>query len=145
MTDRGLPSKNHILLVEGKSDLHVVVHICKQHECTPPCISNKESIDKLLQSIGPEINVSERQTVGILVDANDDLDARWNSVRDKLLKNGVKLPSRPVPDGTIIDTKGKPRVGIWLMATLLQSSSLGCRNCSSYRALKIRKSLRSIR
>ena len=36
----------------------------------------------LLEVIGSEIRVPGRKAVGILVDANDDLDARWSAVAD---------------------------------------------------------------
>lgn len=69
----------------------------------------------MLPSIGPEIKVPSRQVVGLLVDANNDLAARWDAVTKRLRDENIKVPEHPDPTGTLIDTKGKPRVGIWLM------------------------------
>ena len=103
------------MLVEGQDDKHVVLHICQRRQYSPPHIEDKDGIDRLLDSISPELKVSGRQAVGILLDANDDPEARWTSIRDRLLKVGVTLPEDPDPRGTIADTGDLPRVGIWLM------------------------------
>lgn len=47
------------------------------------------------------------------MDANDDLDARWSAVANRLRAENIEVPSSPERTGTIIDSK--PRVGIWLM------------------------------
>ena len=73
----------------------------------------KESVEKLLAAISREIKVSGREAVGILVDANDDVAARWQAVKDRLAQANVQLPNNPVPSGAIIE--GNPRVGVWLM------------------------------
>ena len=107
-------SSDHVLLVEGQDDKHVVRHLCHRHESTPSfSISDKDNITQLLESIGPEINVSGRQAVGILVDANDDVTGRWNAIQNRLRRADIEPPPSPSPDGTII--QAKPRIGIWLM------------------------------
>ena len=77
------------------------------------CILDKEGIEVLLEAIGSEIRAPGRKAIGILVDANDDLDARWKSVADRLREENIEVPSNPECTGTIIDNT--PRVGIWLM------------------------------
>ena len=78
-------------------------------------ISNKGGFPKLKAAIGPEIKVAGRAALGILVDANDDLAARWEAVGHQLRQVAVSLPieTETDPTGTVVD--GKPRVGIWLM------------------------------
>lgn len=116
MAEQGPSSTERILLVEGQDDKHVVRHICRRREYLPPHVEDKGGIDRLLDSISPELKVSGRQAVGILLDANDDPEARWTSIRDRLSKVGVTLPEGPGPHGTIADDAGDlPRVGIWLM------------------------------
>ncbi len=108
------PSSERILLVEGQDDKHVIRHLHDRHQLKPTfCISEKENIDKLLDSITLEIKRHGRLAVGILVDANDDLNARWQAVTDRLRKAKIQAPTSPNPTGTIINSK--PRVGIWLM------------------------------
>ena len=77
------------------------------------CILDKEGIEKLLEDIGAEIRVPGRKAVGILVDANDDLHARWKAVANRLREENIAVPSSPDPNGTVISNK--PRVGLWLM------------------------------
>ena len=103
-----------ILLVEGPDDKHVVRHLSDSFEKMPKfCISDKEGIEVLLGDIGLELQVPGRRALGILVDANDDLNARWSAVADRLREENIGVPDNPCPEGTIIN--GFPRVGIWLM------------------------------
>ena len=103
-----------VLLVEGQDDEHVVRRLREQHQAVPSfSILNKRTISKLLPSISLEIRAPGRQVVGILVDANDNMTARWDAVIDRLSKAGISPPPSPNSAGTIID--GTPRIGIWLM------------------------------
>ena len=112
------PAQNRILLVEGQNDEHVVRHIRRhirdRHPSAPSFdIVDKGGINNVLDSISGEIKVSGRLAVGILVDANSTLMNRWKSVRDRIMRANIQVPTHPNPDGTIIE--GTPRVGIWLM------------------------------
>ncbi len=58
--------------------------------------------------------------MGILVDADDDVDARWQSVtrRLKQARAGLQIPPEPDPNGTVLDENPQdriPRIGIWMM------------------------------
>lgn len=126
------PSPDGVLLVEGPDDKHVVLHICNRcpsfsvasedehvvrlHPSQPTSafsISDKGGINQLLEAISLEVKIPGRKASGILVDANNDIDARWNDVTNCLRKANIQAPPSPQPTGTIID--GQPRVGIWLM------------------------------
>ena len=114
MTGAGVSSDERVLLVEGQDDRHVVRHI--RHLISPmPAFSilEKGGKDPLLASIHGEILVEGRTAVGILVDANDNLQARWQAVSNRLRDAGITPPAAPASGGTIID--GSPRVGVWLM------------------------------
>lgn len=76
-------------------------------------ILEKEGFRNLMEAIGPEVKVSGRIAVGILADSDDDLNARWDKIVDKLRRAGVEPPNGPHPTGSVID--GKPRIGVWLM------------------------------
>ena len=113
MADFDSPREDRVLLVEGQDDKHVVRHLCNRSQPMPAFdIRDKGGIDNLLASIGPEVKVPGRMAVGILPDANDDPEARWNALRHRLADQRFDLPERPDPDGTVID--GSPRIGIWL-------------------------------
>lgn len=105
---------NHILLVEGQDEKYVVRRICETEGQIPSvCISPKGGIDPLLKGIPPEIDVEGRTVVGIVVDANDDLQSRWDAVAGRLREANVEPPAGPATQGTIIDSR--PRIGVWLM------------------------------
>lgn len=109
-------SQNRILLVEGRDDKHVAIHICKRSQSISDFhIEDKGGFEALNQTIGAEIDVPGRQVVGILVDANNSAQSRWESITRRLSDEAIQAPIKPAPDGTVIDTDGKPRVGIWLM------------------------------
>ena len=112
-----MDNNDRVLLVEGQDDEHVVQHLCLRSQSMPPFhIENKFNVDKLLDSIKQEVRVPGRKAVGILVDANDRLESRWQAVTDRLEQAGLKVPHSPELAGTIIDgTTRTPRVGIWLM------------------------------
>lgn len=107
-------SPQRVLLVEGPDDDHVVRHLSERTGGMPSlCIKQKDGIEKLLPSIPPEFNVSGRKVLGILVDADDNPQDRWQSLRERLSDLNVQLPSNPYTQGTIIQSQ--PRVGIWMM------------------------------
>lgn len=113
MADFESPREDRVLLVEEPDDKHVVLHLCKRSWPMPLFyIKDKDGIDNLLASIGPEVKASGRMAVGILPDANDVPEARWDALRHRLADRHLDLPERPDPDGTVVD--GSPRIGIWL-------------------------------
>jgi len=108
--------ESHVLLVEGPDDKHVIWQICNRSLETPDFyIQDRGGIEPLLDAIGAELNAPERRVLGVLTDADDDLPARWAAITNRLAEEGVQVPNSPEPDGMVIDTVGKPRVGIWLM------------------------------
>lgn len=117
MTHPDSSQSDRVLLVEGQDDVHVVLQLCALREDIPDfSVKDKKGIEKLLAGISGEINAPEREVVGILVDANDDVEARWRAVTGQLEKQSLQPPEHPEPAGTIIDESDiYPRVGIWLM------------------------------
>ena len=108
-----LPSRR-LLLVEGPDDHHVVRHLRDTHPDMPDFeISERNGFPNLKDAIGPEIKVSGRTALGILVDANDDLNARWQAINDHLRQANVTLPTHATQTGTVVE--GMPRVGVWVM------------------------------
>ena len=108
--------KSCVLLVEGPDDKHVVQHILERYQIRLDfAVEDRGGVEPVLDSVGAELRVPGRQALGILVDANTDLSARWDAVKARLLTEEIGLPQRPVAGGTISPTGSKPRVGVWLM------------------------------
>ena len=137
------PPTDRILLVEGQDDKHVIRHLCKQHQATLSFffsdpdkddsqvpVSDRPAvfiwvtgnINEVLKSIVPQIKAPDRQAVGILVDANDDVTGRWEAIRNRLQGADINPPQRLSPDGTII--QANPLIGIWLMPDNLSAGEL---------------------
>lgn len=116
----------YVLIVEGQDDKHVVRHLCASRQAIPGfCIKDKGGIEKLLKEIGLEILSPGLKAIGILVDANNNPDSRWQAVSDRLKQENVAAPALPDPNGTIIpETDGMPRIGIWLMPNNKDSGEL---------------------
>ena len=111
---RSGPESPKLLLVEGVDDKHVVEHLCRKlvPDLTFRCQETGGS-DPLLKAISPAMRPLERTALGIVMDANDDLAARWQAIGHRLRGADVQLPEQPAHGGTVID--GEPRVGVWLM------------------------------
>jgi hypothetical protein len=117
-----MPTPTAYLLVEGQNDQHVVWALCEQHQLAKtfsvltPDDKKKQGIEAILEGLPLRLKVEGLHTLGILVDANHDLAARWQAVRHQLSASGYKnIPRTPPPSGLIITPAGLPRVGIWLM------------------------------
>ena len=110
-----------ILLVEGLDDEHVLKHICGNRGIAYlDEVKPHGSVDTLLESIPVRLKAGEDgDIVGVVIDADTDLKARWRSLQDRLINLGYQdVPADPTPDGTILDPPERtllPRVGIWIM------------------------------
>ena len=104
------------LLVEGNDDQHVVWNICVKFDL-PKTFGVKDctGIDKLLSQISSYIK-NRDQNLGILIDADANLQQRWSTLVSILTPLGYKLSNAPDPRGSIVYSDVyQTRVGIWLM------------------------------
>lgn len=107
-----------VLLVEGSDDLHVVMNFCGALELgLIDNIRDCQGKEKLLGLIPTQLKESDLFALGILLDADSDMSATWQSVRDLLKESGYLLPDSPDSAGTIVAACSdlSPRVGVWLM------------------------------
>ena len=120
----------HVLLVEGPDDKHVVRQLCSHyqrvlHQSVPAFSIQVTGNDtKLLEAIGPAMLVSGRRAVGVLMDADDDLNDRWNQLRSRFGEESVCIPADPDPGGTVLNLEDSPRIGIWVMPDNQSSGEL---------------------
>lgn len=105
------------LVVEGKDDQHVIWALCAQHRLPQVFeVEQVEGVDALLAGIPVRLKASGLPALGIVVDADADLPARWQAVRSQLVQAGyADVPPQPDADGLVLVPLDLPRVGVWLM------------------------------
>lgn len=118
------PSSGVSLLVEGPDDKWSLIALLKHALAAEgldwdqipwrPNVEDKGGVDAVLDSLGVSLKSATR--LGVVVDADDDRDARWAAVRDRLRRAGVEVPETPpaaghVGPGWLPDS----RVGVWVM------------------------------
>ncbi len=113
------------LLVEGKNDQHVILALCEQYQIPetftvelPP--DKTEGVESLLAALPVLLNEKKLKTLGIVVDADQDLAARWQSIRDRLIASDypkADIPNSPLTEGWVYQPKDVylKRVGVWVM------------------------------
>lgn len=75
-----------------------------------------EGVEALLQGLPVRLKQKDLRTLGIVVDADLDLPARWQAVADRLRASGYHdIPKAPPAEGWICAPADLPRVGVWLM------------------------------
>jgi len=123
-------SVKHLLLVEGSDDEHVVKGICGRLKLGEiEKIQPLGGIDELLKVISTQTkDGSAIATLGIIVDADTDLAARWQQVADRLKEKGYcEIGGLPDREGVILmppaGSLEQPKVGIWVMP---DNQSTGC-------------------
>jgi hypothetical protein len=109
-----------ILLVEGSDDEHVLKHICGERGVGQlDEVKPQGDILRLLENLPVRLKESDVEVLGVVIDADTDLAARWQSLHDRLSKAGYQnVPAHPAPTGTILAPPPDsllPRVGVWIM------------------------------
>jgi hypothetical protein len=115
---QGLRAPRHLLWVEGKDDSAVVQSLCAQHEFPQVFrVKQKAGIGEIFRGLPVELRATALERFGVVIDADDDAPARWDAVRDTLLRVGyTDAPARLDPEGVIVGGAGKlPRFGAWIM------------------------------
>jgi len=109
-------ARPNVLLVEGHDDLHVFRSLLKCHS-VPDCfdVKDKDGIEHLLETLHVELQASDLQALGLVVDADTDIETRWESIRARLSESGYDAPKQPDPCGTVIRPSDRATVGVWVM------------------------------
>ncbi len=103
-----------ILLVEGKNDEHIFGQIVNKHDIEKTFeVENKEG-DNLYISL-PIYLKTDYQTIGIVVDADENINSKWDKLKNIFIKNGYEIPAKPQKNGAIIEHTKLPKIGIWIM------------------------------
>jgi len=120
----------HRLLVEGKDDLHTVIHLLRRHDLdydNPPqglpYIHATDGYSPLLDALS--VAAKSYKRLGVVIDADLNPKARWDEVRHRLKTVGIELPESSSAEGDVgAGIAGDWRVGVWLMPDNSQAGSL---------------------
>ena len=106
-----------ILLVEGADDKHVILALRKAHNIPEVFeIFTSDGIEPLIDSLGVRLKGSDLERLAVVVDADEDLQARWNRIVNKVAVIGLgQLPATPSIGGTTVELSGGIRFGVWVM------------------------------
>ena len=72
-------SPKRVLLLEGKTDEIIVGIVVRNLRIADVRIENYGGINKLLRDLTAFIKGSNAMSIGIIVDANESLEERWQS------------------------------------------------------------------
>ena len=78
-----------VLLVEGPDDKHVVRQLCRRQSVPDFSIKVAGTVETLLSTVGAEMLAPGRESVGILIDADDNLQGRWDELVEGLSEEGI--------------------------------------------------------
>ena len=139
-----------LMLVEGDDDYHVFQHLMTAHGIDKqrtyrlePYGSNprtsrdneivfreRQGVNNVLDYLSQQLRITgDLKRLGVVVDADTNFAARWQSLRDILLKSGyTDAPKQTDPAGLILEHTGspeeKPRIGVWVMPNNRDAGSM---------------------
>ena len=113
-------SKPQQLLVEGNSDKQVIEALCNKNQISKNSFEfafpEQGGIENLIKTLPIKLKEENLITLGIVVDADENIVARWQAVTNKLQNSGYQNIPKIPPENGWIDTQPElPKIGIWLM------------------------------
>ncbi len=119
---------NAVLLVEGADDFNFLFHFMNAHDIIGNCTVRQENgIENVLKSLRLRLRLGDVEYIGIVVDADQMPQSRWDSIKSILTDSGydsTAISPTPMESGTIIATVGFPVVGVWIMPNNLSAGML---------------------
>jgi hypothetical protein len=108
---------SRVLLVEGQDDRHVLWALFEAHKVPDTFqVEKAGGIEQLLESVPVRLKASDLERFGVVLDADEDIQARWQQLRSRLIASGCgDVPEKPSPLGLVLQMKEGPKVGAWLM------------------------------
>ncbi len=106
-----------VLLVEGNDDQHVMYALFAAH-AVPEVFEVRPigGVESLVASVPTWLKASDIERLAIVIDADENIDTRWASLRDTLSASGhEELQQFPARAGTVVQLAAGPRLGVWLM------------------------------
>ena len=108
------------LLVEGNDDFHVIASLCKSFNVIESFdINDCKGIDNLINSLSVRLKSSGVQTIGVVIDADADVNSRWSTIKDILISSSLynNIPDTIPLEGLILypTKKDDIKFGLWIM------------------------------
>lgn len=114
----------NVLLVEGKQEVRVIPELMEANGInwgtrTNPVVylRDYDGYHKIVDSdvIATELQASGLSALGIMIDADDNPQGRWQSVRQACLKSIPDIPEILPEKGLIHTTSNTIKFGVWIM------------------------------
>lgn len=120
-----MPTQKPILYVEGPDDCHVIINLMMIHGVPwekgqePVAVKPQKSVSALLDGISVAVKTALKncQNVGFVLDIDEDVASRWESVRARLIAGGLPInedEESPGKEGLVVDCSGT-KIGVWMM------------------------------
>lgn len=108
---------NKQLLVEGKDDQHVIWALCELFGVKETFdVVDCGGIDEVSKEIPIRLKQSEIKSIGIIIDADTDINLRYTTLKDTILKSiNYSFPEIFPNEGLVIRLENYPTIGIWIM------------------------------
>ena len=115
-----------ILLVEGKDEQRVIPHLVEsgcgitwevEKDIAVVYVAETDGKENLLKEkvITTYLKSPELSALGIMIDADEDIDGCWQSIKQVLQTTCPDLPNDLPRSGLIHHTQDKIKLGIWIM------------------------------
>lgn len=103
--------------MEGKDDKAVAENLCAAHTVPWFQVEAKNGVDEILDTFFTSLREPRAERFGVVVDANGNAQARWESIRGTLAAEGYReIPGRLRAEGMIVaGTPHRPVFGAWVM------------------------------
>ncbi len=126
-----VPTTKPCVFVEGRDDKHAILHLLWRHGLSSktdpgfPQIESSGGRDGVLEAIEAAVSAGTDRTLGFVLDADDDIGARWRSVAHRLQNVGVDVVTGLDSAGFLGESSEYgTRVGVWLMPDNEQAGKL---------------------
>ncbi|MFT5915702.1 MAG: hypothetical protein ACI81T_002205 [Bacteroidia bacterium] len=108
---------NQLLYVEGGDDINFVEELLRRRKIEKQFgIERSGGLQNLKKTLPVLIETASYETIGVIVDADENIKSRWEEIREILVGNGYEnVPQKLTPKGLILEDMDLPKVGIWIM------------------------------
>ncbi|SHA24110.1 hypothetical protein BTHERMOSOX_1324 [Bathymodiolus thermophilus thioautotrophic gill symbiont] len=105
-----------VLLLEGTDDCHIIKKFCEDGNIAVNFgFCNCRGDSNLLKQLSAFLLANDnKDIIGVILDADNNVDARYQEIKDKV-KKFYTLPEEMPKDGLVYTEKGQPKLGIWIM------------------------------